>query len=104
MLQKYFLLANFKDFSVEATFLGPMAIVIPFWKPYQCLSDATKLLATEAMVKYVAIRQKQHGIMSPMIGWGDKIQILDFGTEHPKPKKMIFTKFEQCGMMGLGMF
>ena len=68
--------------------------------------------------------------MSPMIGWGDKIQILDFGTEHlesgsfyaykklfrkrsflirckippPKPKKMIFTKFEQCGMMGLGMF
>ena len=27
------ILANFKDFNVEASFLGPMAIVIPFWKP-----------------------------------------------------------------------
>ena len=58
------MLANFKDFSVEATFLGPMAIVIPFWKPYQCLSDATKLLATDAMVTYVAIRQKQAKIVT----------------------------------------
>ena len=30
---KSLILANFKDFNVEASFLGPMAIVIPFWKP-----------------------------------------------------------------------
>ena len=30
---KSLILANFKDFNVEASFLGPMAIVKPFQKP-----------------------------------------------------------------------
>ena len=30
---KSLILANFKDFNVEASFFGPMAIAIPFQKP-----------------------------------------------------------------------
>ena len=53
---KSLILVNFKDFNVEASFFGPMAIVIPFRNEISetsCnfLSDATKLRAPEAMAK-----------------------------------------------------